>query len=475
MIIIILLYKIFECQFSVASEIKCQKLPHFYIERQEVILPKNKGSLGFSIIGGTDHSCVPFGSHEPGIFISHVVPDGIAHKSGKLRMGDRILKVNDVDISHATHQDAVMELLKPGDDIKLTIQHDPLPPGFQEIIISKTEGERLGMHIKGGLNGQRGNPLDPTDEGVFVSKINSVGAARRDGRLKVGMRLLEVNGNSLLGAAHQDAVNILRNAGNEIHLIACKGYDKSNLIHSIGAAGGMSTGISTSSSRHGSRASETGSELSQSQSMSSLERDEDERIRQDFEVFPPKTESNNEPSVLASVAALAHSPTTPLSVGVLPQQHATESDTSKSSIPQIPSNPPDSLATLTNSDKTLAQTKEKSTPEKVLEIVRAADAFATVPPKSPAEHHDQDKIQKTTTVVISKHTLDTNPSTGLAYSPPTHPTVTLPTAGTTATTTTSPPVSPALVTASTADVTSASGKNTTSTPPQQQSTEQNNA
>jgi len=43
----------------------------------------------------------------------------------------------------------------------------------------------LGMHIKGGLNGQRGNPVDPSDEGVFVSKINSVGAARRDGRLKV--------------------------------------------------------------------------------------------------------------------------------------------------------------------------------------------------------------------------------------------------------------------------------------------------
>lgn len=36
------------------------------------MLPKNQGSLGFSIIGGTDHSCVPFGAHEPGIFISHV-------------------------------------------------------------------------------------------------------------------------------------------------------------------------------------------------------------------------------------------------------------------------------------------------------------------------------------------------------------------------------------------------------------------
>lgn len=33
---------------------------------------KDGGSLGFSIIGGTDHSCIPFGRDQPGIFISHV-------------------------------------------------------------------------------------------------------------------------------------------------------------------------------------------------------------------------------------------------------------------------------------------------------------------------------------------------------------------------------------------------------------------
>lgn len=66
------------------------------------------------------------------------------------------------------------------------------------------------MHIKGGPQGQKGNPLDRSDEGVFISKINSVGAARRDGRLRVGMRLIEVNGRSLLGATHQEAVNALR-------------------------------------------------------------------------------------------------------------------------------------------------------------------------------------------------------------------------------------------------------------------------
>ncbi|XP_037911493.1 protein lap4 isoform X5 [Hermetia illucens] len=340
---------------------------------EDVALPKNQGSLGFSIIGGTDHSCVPFGAHEPGIFISHIVPGGIAAKSGKLRMGDRILKVNGTDVTKATHQEAVIELLRPGDEIVLTVQHDPLPIGFQQITISKNEGERLGMHIKGGLNGQKGNPLDPTDEGVFVSKINSNGAARRDGRLKVGMRLLEVNGTSLLGATHQEAVNSLRAAGNDIQLVVCKGYDKSSLIHSIGSAGGMSTGFN-SSSRHGSRTSETGSELSQS--ISSLDRDdEDNRTRSESEVFMPRSETND----------------------VLPNAGV----------------PPTSRdVALVNSEQSLVSTREKSTPEKVLDIVRAAESLAlsdALPPKSPADHHD-DKVQKTTTLVMSKHTLDTHPA-----------------------------------------------------------------
>lgn len=46
-------------------------------------------------------------------------------------MGDRILKVNGSDVTGATHQEAVMELLRPCDEIKLTVQHDPLPAGFQ--------------------------------------------------------------------------------------------------------------------------------------------------------------------------------------------------------------------------------------------------------------------------------------------------------------------------------------------------------
>jgi protein scribble len=124
----------------------------------------------------------------------------------------------------------------------------------QEVTIVKNDGERLGVHIKGGLKGQRGNPLDPNDEGVFISKINSNGAVKRDGRLKVGMRILEVNGQSLLGATHQEAVECLRMSANRLNLVVCKGYEKSDLIHGMISSG---TG-----SRLSSRASETGSELS---------------------------------------------------------------------------------------------------------------------------------------------------------------------------------------------------------------------
>lgn len=64
-------------------------------------------------------------------FFFQIVPGGIAAKSGKLRMGDRILKVNGTDITNLTHQEAVMELLKPEDTIILTVRHDPLPENYQ--------------------------------------------------------------------------------------------------------------------------------------------------------------------------------------------------------------------------------------------------------------------------------------------------------------------------------------------------------
>src|SRR5690606_22959115 len=99
----------------------------------------------------------------------------------------------------------------------------------QELIINKLPTEKLGMNIKGGSRGQPANPLDRDDEGIFISRINPNGAAARDGRLKPGMRIIEVNDVSLLGATHHEAVHALRNAGNRIVLLVCDGYDPSEV------------------------------------------------------------------------------------------------------------------------------------------------------------------------------------------------------------------------------------------------------
>ncbi|XP_040552127.1 protein scribble homolog isoform X20 [Gallus gallus] len=191
---------------------------------EEIHLVKAGGPLGLSIVGGSDHSSHPFGIHEPGVFISKVIPRGLASRSG-LRVGDRILEVNSIDLRHATHQEAVNALLSNTQELTVVVRRDPPPPGMQEICIEKAPGEKLGISIRGGAKGHAGNPFDPTDEGIFISKVSSSGAAARDGRLKVGMRILEVNHQSLLGMTHTEAVQILRSVGDALLVLVCDGFD----------------------------------------------------------------------------------------------------------------------------------------------------------------------------------------------------------------------------------------------------------
>ncbi|TRZ00121.1 hypothetical protein DNTS_020310, partial [Danionella cerebrum] len=204
------------------NHLNCPMEDEYPIE--EVTLIKAGGPLGLSIVGGSDHASHPFGINEPGVFISKVIPNGLASQSG-LRVGDRILEVNSIDLRHATHQEAVRALLCNKQEICMLVRRDPSPPGMQEIVIYKHPGEKLGISIRGGAKGHAGNPFDPTDEGIFISKVSSNGAAGRDGRLRVGMRILEVGNNSLLGMTHTEAVRVLRAAGDSLVMLVCDGFD----------------------------------------------------------------------------------------------------------------------------------------------------------------------------------------------------------------------------------------------------------
>ncbi|XP_024428152.2 protein scribble homolog isoform X3 [Desmodus rotundus] len=195
---------------------------------EEICLPRAGGPLGLSIVGGSDHSSHPFGVQEPGVFISKVLPRGLAARSG-LRVGDRILAVNGQDVREASHQEAVSALLRPCRELVLLVRRDPPPPGLRELCIQKAPGEKLGISIRGGAKGHAGNPRDPTDEGIFISKVSPAGAAGRDGRLRVGLRLLEVNQQSLLGLTHAEAVQLLRSAGDALTVLVCDGFDTSTV------------------------------------------------------------------------------------------------------------------------------------------------------------------------------------------------------------------------------------------------------
>ncbi|XP_064104431.1 protein scribble homolog isoform X4 [Macrobrachium nipponense] len=272
---------------TVVTRITDNQLGEMPLVVEEVSLYKDGGPLGLSIIGGSDHFCVPFGiaPDDPGIYISKITAGGAAHKTGKLRMGDRILSVNGADMTGATHQEAVMALLNPPNEIVLTVRHDPQPKGLKEVVIKKLQGERLGMNIKGGVQGSPGNPLDKSDEGVFISKINSNGAAHREGKLRVGQRVLEVNEHSLLGITHEEAVNIMRSAGSTIRLVVCDGYDYA-LVQQMKAEGRLG---------HESR--------STSQSVSSLDKEDRENPSQVMEVVRAAEQLTSRPLSQNSAAS----------------------------------------------------------------------------------------------------------------------------------------------------------------------------
>ncbi|XP_058035022.1 protein scribble homolog isoform X12 [Ahaetulla prasina] len=225
-------------------------------ERLSACLVRNERGLGFSIAGGKGST--PYRPGDTGIFISRIADGGAAHREGTLqvgdrvilvilhglasrsglRVGDRILEVNGIDLRQATHQEAVSALLSSDPELRMVVRRDPPPPGMEEICIEKRPGEKLGISIRGGAKGHAGNPFDPTDEGIFISKVSSAGAAARDGRLRMGLRILEVNQQSLLGMTHAEAVQVLRSVGDQLLVLVCEGFDSKAM-----AALEMSPGI----------------------------------------------------------------------------------------------------------------------------------------------------------------------------------------------------------------------------------------
>ncbi|KAB1280556.1 Multiple PDZ domain protein, partial [Camelus dromedarius] len=187
-------------------------------------------SLGISIAGGVGS---PLG--DVPIFIAMMHPNGVAAQTQKLRVGDRIVTICGTSTDGMTHTQAVnllknasgsieMQVVAGGDVSVVTghqqepansslsftgltsssiFQDDLGPPQCKSITLDRGP-DGLGFSIVGGYGSPHG------DLPIYVKTVFAKGAAAEDGRLKRGDQIIAVNGQSLEGVTHEEAVAILK-------------------------------------------------------------------------------------------------------------------------------------------------------------------------------------------------------------------------------------------------------------------------
>uniref|UniRef100_A0A8C2HKK8 Tyrosine-protein phosphatase non-receptor type 20 n=1 Tax=Cyprinus carpio TaxID=7962 RepID=A0A8C2HKK8_CYPCA len=100
-----------------------------------------------------------------------------------------------------------------------------LQPGdLFDVELSKIDSS-LGISVTGGSN------TTVRHGGIYVKGVIPKGAAELDGRIKKGDRVVAVNGKSLEGATHKQAVELLRDTGQVVHLLMEKGQPPKDSIH----------------------------------------------------------------------------------------------------------------------------------------------------------------------------------------------------------------------------------------------------
>lgn len=228
--------------------------------RIEIDLAKGVNGLGFSVTTRDN----PAGGHCP-IYIKNILPKGAAVEDGRLKPGDRLLEVNNQEMTGKS-QAEVVSLLRSiplGGNVKILVSrqeeicsntssnsdvyvvpesdsakdwksqspkeeevsnshsYKPLMEGPDDLVhspkknrailtldipVHDSEKAGLGVSVKGKTSN------DNVDLGIFIKTVINGGAASRDGRIRPNDQLLNVNGISLLGKCNSAAMETLRRA-----------------------------------------------------------------------------------------------------------------------------------------------------------------------------------------------------------------------------------------------------------------------
>ncbi|NWR81732.1 APBA1 protein, partial [Centropus unirufus] len=188
-------------QYSRALEDQEQhnaELTHF--SRQEnckdVCIQKQKGEiLGIAVVESG------WGSILPTVVIANLMHGGPAERSGVLSIGDRLMSVNGtslVGLPLATCQSIIREL-KHQTEVTLNIVH--CPPVTTAVIRRPDSKYQLGFCVENGV----------------ICSLMRGGIAERGG-IRVGHRIIEINGQSVVATPHEKIIQLLTQAVSEVHI-----------------------------------------------------------------------------------------------------------------------------------------------------------------------------------------------------------------------------------------------------------------
>ncbi|XP_067390658.1 amyloid-beta A4 precursor protein-binding family A member 2 isoform X3 [Emydura macquarii macquarii] len=163
---------------------------------KELQLEKQKGEiLGVVIVESG------WGSILPTVILANMMNGGPAARSGKLSIGDQIMSINGtslVGLPLVTCQ-GIIKGLKNQTQVKLNIVS--CPPVTTVLIKRPDLKYQLGFSVQNGI----------------ICSLMRGGIAERGG-VRVGHRIIEINGQSVVATAHEKIVQALSNSVGEIHM-----------------------------------------------------------------------------------------------------------------------------------------------------------------------------------------------------------------------------------------------------------------
>ncbi|XP_076172154.1 L27 and PDZ_signaling domain-containing protein veli isoform X1 [Ptiloglossa arizonensis] len=99
-----------------------------------VELPKTEEGLGFNVMGGKEQNSP--------IYISRIIPGGVADRHGGLKRGDQLLSVNGVCVEGENHEKAVELLKQAQNSVKLVVRYTPRVLEEMELRFDKQRAAR---------------------------------------------------------------------------------------------------------------------------------------------------------------------------------------------------------------------------------------------------------------------------------------------------------------------------------------------